>query len=158
MRAFIVLCCVTVSLLYGTSTTAKIESSKKNLSETDSAKKEASRMLDKIAKDINSAQRDILYLEKKIADLEADQEKMQKQHEVLKVELKKSEKELAETVNELDTKSQMFISLLSEQFSIVFAMEHSHAPTQKSILSHEVYSAYKKQNENIIASLKSETP
>ncbi|WP_309496867.1 peptidoglycan DD-metalloendopeptidase family protein [Sulfurovum sp.] len=156
MRSFIVLCFVTIGFLYGASTTSKIKSSKKNLSATSSAKKQASRKLGKIAKDIQSAEKDIVYLEKKMANLEEDKEKTQKQYEVLKVELKKSEAELLETGQELKAKAKVFISLLSEQFSIVFAMEHSHAPTQKSILSHEVYSAYKKQNAKVLSSLKSD--
>jgi len=156
VRSFIVLCFVTIGLLYGASTTSKIKNSKKNLSVTSSAKKQASRKLGKIAKDIKSAEKDIVYLEKKIVNLEKDQEKTQKQYEVLKVELKKSEEELSETAKELKAKAKVFISLLSEQFSIVFAMEHSHAPTQKSILSHEVYSAYKKQNAKVLQTLKSD--
>lgn len=156
MRSFIVLCFVTIGFLYGASTTSKIKSSKKNLSATSSAKKQASRKLGKIAKDIQSAEKDIVYLEKKMANLEEDKEKTQKQYEVLKVELKKSEAELLQTGQELKAKAKVFISLLSEQFSIVFAMEHSHAPTQKSILSHEVYSAYKKQNAKVLSSLKSD--
>ena len=156
MRSFIVLCFVTIGLLYGASTTSKIKSSKKNLSVTSSAKKQASRKLGKIAKDIKSAEKDIVYLEKKIVDLEKNQEKTQKKYEILKVELKKSEKELSETAKELKAKAKVFISLLSEQFSIVFAMEHSHAPTQKSIFSHEVYSAYKKQNAKVLDTLKSD--
>ena len=156
MRSFIVLCFVFTGLLYGASTSSEIKKSEKNLSETSSAKKQANRKLSKIAKDIKSAQKDIVYLEKKIVDLEKDQVKTEKQYEVLKVELKKSEKELSQTANELQDKAKVFISLLSEQFSIVFAMEHSHAPTQKSILSHEVYSAYKKQNAKVLSTLKSD--
>ena len=156
MRSFIVFCFVAIGLVYGTSTATKIESSKKNLSATSTEKKAASRKLDKIAKDIKSAEKDIVYLEKKIAELEQDHEKTQKQYETLKSELKISEKELLETSKELENKSKVFISLLSEQFSIVFAMEHSHAPTQKSILSHEVYSAYKKQNAQVLNTLKSD--
>jgi len=156
VRSFIVLCFVTIGVLYGASTTSKIKSSKKNLSVTSSAKKQASRKLGKIAKDIKSAQKDIVYLEHKIVNLEKDQEKTEKQYEILKVELKKSEEELLETAKELKGKAKVFISLLSEQFSIVFAMEHSYAPTQKSILSHEVYSAYKKQNSKVLQTLKSD--
>jgi murein DD-endopeptidase MepM/ murein hydrolase activator NlpD len=156
VKYFIVLCLVAIGLLYGSSTTSKIKSSKKNLSVTSSAKKKASRKLGKIAKDIKSAEKDVVYLEKKIADLEKDQEKTQKQYEILKVELKKSEEELLETANELKVKAKTFISLLSEQFSIVFAMEHSYEPTQQSVLSYEVYSAYKKQNAIILGTLKSD--
>jgi len=51
---------VFIGLLYGGSTRSKIKSSKKNLSATSSAKKQAKRKLSKIAKDIKSAGKDIV--------------------------------------------------------------------------------------------------
>ena len=59
------------------------------------------------------------------------------------------------TSQALEEKHKAFISLLSEQFSIIFAMEQSHEPTQKSILSQEVYIAYKKHNSKMLAHLES---
>jgi septal ring factor EnvC (AmiA/AmiB activator) len=141
-------------LLQGASTTTKIKDSKKNLSATSSAQKKTSRRLSKLAKDIKSAEKDIVYLEKKIDELGRDQEKSEQQYEVLKGELVKSEKDLKQTSEELDKKGKIFISLLSEQFSIVFAMEHAHEPTRKSILTQEVYKAYKKHNTQVLATLK----
>jgi len=156
VKLFIVFCFVSIGLLYGVSTSTKIKNSKKDISVNSSAKKQANRKLEKIAKDIKSAQKDIVHLENKIAGLAKDQIKTQKQYEILKSELIKYEEELSETSRKLKDKAKIFISLLSEQFSIVFAIEHSHAPTQESILSHEVYTAYKKQNTNIIEALKSD--
>ncbi|WP_373030730.1 peptidoglycan DD-metalloendopeptidase family protein [Sulfurovum sp.] len=153
MKSFILIFFVTVGLLYGASTVAKIEDSKKNLSVTSSAKKKATRQLSKIAKDIQSAEKDIVYLEKKLDSLERDQERSEQKYEVLKNELSQSEKDLALTSQALEEKHQAFISLLSEQFSIIFAMEQAHEPTRESILSQEVYIAYKKHNSKILATL-----
>ena len=153
MKSFMLICFVAIGLLYGASTAATVEDSKKNLSVTSSAKKKASRKLSKIAKDIQSAEKDIVYLEKKIGTLEKDQEKSEQQYEVLKNELSQSEKDLTLTSQALEEKHQAFISLLSEQFSIIFAMEQAHEPTRESILSQEVYIAYKKHNSKIIATL-----
>jgi len=156
VRSFIFICFLAVSLLQGASTTTKIKDSKKNLSATSSAQKKTSRRLSKLAKDIKSAEKDIVYLEKKIDELERNQEKSEQQYEVLKGELVKSEKDLKQTSQELDKKGKIFISLLSEQFSIVFAMEHAHEPTRKSILTQEVYKAYKKHNTKVLATLKTD--
>ena len=143
-----------VGLLHGASTSSKIKSSKKNLSATSSAKKKASRRLDKIAKDMKTAEKDIVYLEKKIDELGTNQAKREKQYKALKGELSTFENDVIQTSSELDKKRKVFISLLSEQFSIVFAMEQSHEPTQKSILTQEVYKAYKKHNFKVLENLK----
>ena len=154
MKSFIFLSLISVSMLYGASTTAKIKKSQKTLSAVASEKKQASTYLNKIARNIKSAEKDIVYLEKKIDDLEVDQEKTEQQYEVLKTELDKSEKELTLTSQALEDKRKAFITLLSEQFSIVFAMEQSHEPTRTSIMAQEVYAAYKVQNTKMLANLR----
>lgn len=156
MRSFILICFVAIGLLHSASTTTKIEKSKENLSATSAAKKRTSRQLNKIAKDIQAAEKDIVYLDKKIGELERDQKKSEEKYAVLKTELSKSEKELTITSQALEEKHKAFISLLSEQFSIVFAMEKSHEPTQESILLHEVYIAYKNHNAKMLAALKTD--
>jgi len=156
LKSFIFICFLTVSLLQGASTTTKIKDSKKNLSAASSAQKQTSRRLSKIAKDIKTAEKDIVYIEKKMDDLGRDKKKTEKKYELLKAELTKSEKDFKLTSQELDKKSKVFISLLSEQFSIVFAMEQAHEPTRKSILTQEVYKAYKKHNTKVLETLKAD--
>ncbi|MBT8349604.1 MAG: peptidase M24, partial [Sulfurovum sp.] len=156
MKSFILIFFVAIGLLHSASTTAKIEKSKKNLSATAAAKKKASRHLSKIAKDIQSAEKDIVYLDKKIGELEKDQEKSEQQYAVLKTELSKSEKELTMTSQALEEKRKTFISLLSEQFSVVFAMEKAHEPTRESIISQEVYVAYKNHNTKMLSTLRAD--
>ena len=156
MKSFILYCFIVIGLLQGASTTTKIKKSQKDLYATTSAKKQASRKLSKIAKDIQAAEKDIVYLEKKIEELGKDQDKTQKKYEILKVELKRSKKDFTNISQELEQKRKAFITLLSEQFSIVFAMEQAHEPTRKSIISQEVYKAYKKHNAKVLASLRFE--
>ncbi len=156
MRSFILICFVVIGLLHGASTTTKIEKSKKNLSETSAAKKKTSRQLSKIAKDIQVAEKDIVYLEQKMSALEKDQEKREQQYALLKTELSKSEKDLKMTNQALEEKRKAFITLLSEQFSIVFAMEQAHAPTKESILLEEVYIAYKNHNTKMLSTLRAD--
>jgi len=154
VKSFIVVCILGLVFLYGASTTSKIQDSKQNLSATSTAKTKTNRRLGKIAKDIKSAEKDIVYLEAKIDKLALSQHKSEKQYEVLKKELAKSEKEFESTSSELEKKRKTFISLLSEQFSVVFALEQDHEPTQESIILHEVYLAYKKQNAKTLATLR----
>ena len=156
MRSLVLICFIAIGLLHGASTTSEIEKSKKNLSETSAAKKKTSRKLSKIAKDIQVAEKDIVYLEKKMAELEKDQEEREKQYTLLKTELSKSEEDLKITSQSLEEKRKAFITLLSEQFSIVFAMEQAHEPTKESILLQEVYVAYKNHNTKILSALREE--
>ncbi|WP_295418572.1 peptidoglycan DD-metalloendopeptidase family protein [Sulfurovum sp.] len=156
MRSFIFSCFVVIGLLQGATTVTKIKDSRKNLSSTVLKKKQASRQLEKIAKDIRAAEKDIAYLEKKIEELGRDQNKTEEEYKALKQELKKSKEDFENTNRQLKRKHKAFISLLSEQFSVIFAMEQAHEPTRKSIIAQEVYKAYKKHNAKVLASLRSE--
>ena len=156
MRSFILYCFLTLVLLQGSKTTKDITKSENALTSTKKEKKQASRKLDKIAKDIKKAEKDIAFLEKKIDELGKDQSKKEEEYKALKKELKKSTADFKKTSQRLDSKRKQFISLLSEQFSIVYAIKQSHEPTRESIIAQEVYKAYKKQNTQMLATLKSE--
>jgi septal ring factor EnvC (AmiA/AmiB activator) len=156
VKSLLLWCFVAVALVHGASTTAKIKSSKKDLQATSSAKKKASRKLEKIAADIAKAEKDITYLEKKLETLGENKEKREKEYKVLKKELKDSENILKNTSSEIEKKHKAFIELLSEQFSVIFAMQQFDNPTQNSVISYEVYQAYKKHNAKQLQSLKKE--
>ncbi len=156
MKSLLLWCFVAVALLHGASTSTKIKDSKKDLSATDSAKKKASRKLGKIASDINKAEKDIAYLEHILDKLSENKEKREKEYKVLKVELATSEETLSKTSAEISQKHKAFINLLAEQFSVIFAMQQFENPTEKSIISYEVYKAYKKHNAKELKTLKSE--
>ncbi|WP_294956520.1 murein hydrolase activator EnvC [Sulfurovum sp.] len=145
------------ALLFGASTTTKIKTSKKNLSLTMKDRKKTSRQLDKIAKDIKTAEKEIAVLSRKIDELEADQSKNEARYTVLQKELAGSKAAIEKTGRLLKKKKQKFISLLSEQFSVVFAMKQAqHEPTRDSIISSEIYKAYKKLNTQELNVLKKE--
>ena len=155
MRSLILYCFLALVFLQG-STTTDIKKSKKALSSTKNQKKQANRKLGKIAKDIKKAEKDIVYLAKKIDTLRKEQTTTQEEYEALKKELKKSTADFEHTSKDLDEKRKQFISLLSEQFSIVYAIQQSHEPTRESIITQEVYKAYKAQNKKMLKALKSE--
>lgn len=155
MRRFILSCIVLVSLLWGASTTTKIKESKRGLSSVKRDKKKTSRQLEKIARDIKTAEREIALLSKKIEVLEEDQSKNEARHDMLKKELISFKSEIEKTGRLLKKKHQQFISLLSEQFSVIFAMKQAALePTRDSIMSQEIYSAYKRFNSEELERLK----
>jgi len=151
---FFLLCSV---LLFSASTTTKIKVSKKNLSSVNKDKKKTSRQLNKIAKDIKKAEKEIADLSKKIEILESKQTQNEARYTLLKKELLASKNELEKTAKLLKEKEKKFISLLSEQFSVVFAMKQAeHEPTRDSIMSREIYKAYKQFNTRELSTLKKE--
>ncbi len=145
------------SLLLGASSTVtKISTSKKHLSKVQREQKRATRRLDKIAKDIKMTEKEIAYLDKKLADLAKDKNETEAAYVRLKKELSVSEKEFKQTAAELEKKRKQFITLLSDRFSVLFAMQKAHEPTRQSIIDQEIYKAYKAQNTKMLARLKKE--
>lgn len=154
MRPLILWCFLALSLLFGASTVEKIKDSKQGLKVTSSQKKETSRKLEKIAADIKKAENDIAILEKKIDALKADEDKTEKAYRQLKQELSDAEKELGEINSKIKKKREAFLSLATEQFSVIFALQQLKTQTRESVISHEVYSAYEKYNNEELTSLK----
>lgn len=156
MKKLILLFIFLSNFIFASSTSVKIKDSKKTLSVTVKAKKKTNRQLGKIAKDIQSAEADIIYLEKKIDTLERTRVQSEIKYKKLQAELAFFEKEYARTNKQLEIKNKEFITLLSEQLSIAFAMEQAHEPTAKSILQYEAYQAYKDLNTKSLKELRSD--
>lgn len=156
MKSYILYMFLLTIFLFSANTTTKIKNSKKDLSVTNSEKKKASRKLNKIASDIKKADKDINYLTHRLEKLSASQEKNEKKYAILKKELIASEKTLGETSHEIQKRHKTFVSLLSNQFSVIYAMKQFENPTEESIISFEVYKAYKKHNTKKLFALKDE--
>ncbi|OQX50553.1 MAG: peptidase M24 [Epsilonproteobacteria bacterium 4484_20] len=155
MRHLLLLSFIVSALLFGASTSTKIKKSKRDLTTIVQDRKKTSRQLDRIAKDIKAAEKEIAVLSRKIEALEADQSKNEARYDVLKKELASSKSELEKTGRLLKEKHKKFISLLSEQFSVIFAMKQAqHEPTRDSIMSREIYKAYKILNTQELEVLK----
>jgi septal ring factor EnvC (AmiA/AmiB activator) len=155
VRVLLLLGLLIPALVFGASTTTKIKKSKRDLTTIVKKKKKTSRQLEKIARDIRSAEKEIARLSQKIELLEADRSKNEKRYGVLQQELGDSKKELEKTSRLLDEKQKKFIALLSEQFSVIFAMKQSrHEPTRNAMISQEIYRVYKRINAQELDSLK----
>ena len=156
MKYFVVYVVTACVLVYGASTTTKIKDSEKNLNAAVSAKKQASMQLEKIAQNIKKAEQESLYLEKKIEELGRDKEATKKEYQSLKNVLSTSEQSFKKTNSELEAKHKAFIALLSEQFSVIFAMRQFHTPTEHSVIAYEVYEVYKKYNAKELEKLRTD--
>lgn len=154
MRLLIVWVFLLASLLNGESTSSKIKNSKQDLSVTNSAKKKASEKLDEIASQIKSEEADIEKIDANLEHLSEEYDKYEEEYNSLKSELSASEQVLMLTSKEIAEKQALFVSLLSKQFSVILAMEQIGTPTQNSIISYEVYRAYKKYNAKELKILK----
>jgi septal ring factor EnvC (AmiA/AmiB activator) len=153
---FLVIFLSIISLSFATSTTTKIKKSKNALTSTVKEKKKTSQQLDKIANDIKKTKKELAYIDKRLEELSRDQNKTEQKYKQLKQELSIYKNDIQQTQKELEKKKQEFISLLSEQFSTIFAMQQFHEPTKNAIITKEVYKAYKAQNEKYLKSLKDE--
>jgi septal ring factor EnvC (AmiA/AmiB activator) len=151
--AFVLL---SVSLLFATATTTKIKKSKTALSSTLQEKKKTSRQLEKIAAQIKKAKKELAYIDKRLEQLSRDQNKTEQKFQKLKSELKDYKNDILKTQAMLEEKNKQFLSLLSEQFSTIFAMQQSHEPTKESIITQEIYKAYKAQNEKMLKKIKAD--
>jgi septal ring factor EnvC (AmiA/AmiB activator) len=155
VRSLFLFLFLSFSLLSGaSSTTKKISSNTHKLNKVKRKQAETTRRLDKIAKDIKKAEKEIAYLEKKIDELGKNKKETEAAYQRLKEDLKNSEENLKKTSRALERKRKQFIKLLSERFSVNFAMEKAHEPTRKSIIDQEVYRVYKKQNAKMLEALK----
>jgi len=145
-----------ISMLFATATTTKIKKSKTALDTTLKEKQKTVRQLDKIAAEIKKTKKELAYIDKRLEELSKDENKTQQKYVALKKELQTYKNDIEATQNKLEYKKKEFLSLLSKQFSTIFAMQQAHEPTKDSIMAQEVYSIYKKQNEDMLNNLKSD--
>jgi septal ring factor EnvC (AmiA/AmiB activator) len=143
-------------MLFATATTTKIKKSKTALDTTLKEKQKTVRQLDKIAAEIKKTKKELAYIDKRLEELSKDENKTQQKYVALKKELQTYKNDIEATQNKLEYKKKEFLSLLSKQFSTIFAMQQAHEPTKDSIMAQEVYSIYKKQNEDMLNNLKSD--
>lgn len=156
MRGFTLFLMLVILGTFGftSSVTPKIQTYKKDLKQTKSAKKETSRKLDQIAKDMMRAEKDLEALEHKLDLLKEDKQKSERMYNGLKGELATSTRMLKEMAGEIEEKKALFMKLLAEQFSMTFAMDQFNKPTKESIISKEIYRVYKEQNMKELTALK----
>ena len=157
MIRFWTLVLVVSATLWGASDTVKkIDRSKKSLSQISADKQRTSRRLEKIAADIKKTEKELAYIEKRLSVLARDKNATQRRYHALKQELASAQSDLDATTKALERKREAFIRMLSERFSILFAMRRHHLPTRQSVIEEETYQAVKAYNKTMLNRLQHE--
>jgi len=145
-----------LSLLEATSINTKIEKSKEKLSKVEEKKSATSAKLSEIVSSIKKAKNDSILYDKRIAKLAKQKDQNQDLYQKSKVKLNEYNRLHRETDREIKRKNMHFLSLLSNQFGVVFAMQKVEKNTKKSIIYKEIYQHYKSQNIKELQELKAE--
>ena len=136
------------------STEAKIKSIKSSLNKNNRVQKQMNVHLSEIAKSIMKAEKENLSLEKALKELGKNKEVNEKKYKIAKKKIDA----LGEKIKSLDStiKSQNihFVNLLTNQFSLIMAMNTIDKPTVESIVMREIYETYKEQNKQALNTLK----
>jgi len=128
------------------STVRKIQDSQSTLHQASQQKAQANQQLGRIARAIRNAEMETIAIMKVLDRLEKEQQKSETKYQTAK----KSIDQYGGKIQKLDTtikgKHEAFIRLLTEQFSLIAAMEAIDRPTVLSMVQKEVYEACKKKN------------
>jgi murein DD-endopeptidase MepM/ murein hydrolase activator NlpD len=143
-------------LLFGASTTQKIEQSKQELQKSSLKNERLNDHLEDIARDIAKAEKEIDLLDQEISKLSLEYQKTSQESARLKSEIEQSKVKMAETQKSIEKKRADFIALLAEQFSISFAIERIGESSVDSVMLTEIYKGYKIHNQKVLAELNSD--
>jgi len=145
---------LTLSAFPAGSTSKKIKLSEKSLQAKEKEQKETSEQLDKIAREIKKAKLENQALNRKLEALSQKYSQNSKVYHTLKKTLTGYDHNLSLINQKIKEKNQIFVEVLANQSSIIYAMSQSHEPTRESIVMKEAYRLLKKQNTEALAKLK----
>jgi septal ring factor EnvC (AmiA/AmiB activator) len=143
-------------LSYATSINTKIKSSKAKLNQVEKKKSATSAKLTEIVRSIKKAKSASKLYDKRIEKLSKQKDQNALLYKKSKVKLNEYNKLYRETDREIKRKNMRFLSLLSNQFGVIFAMQKVDKNTKKSIIYKEIYQHYKVQNIKELKELKAE--
>jgi murein DD-endopeptidase MepM/ murein hydrolase activator NlpD len=141
------------TLLFGVSTTQKIEQSKQELQKSSLKNERLNDQLEDIARDITKAEKEIDVLDQEIAKLIKEYKEKSKESARLEDEIRQSKVKIDETQKSIEKKRADFIALLAEQFSISFAIEQIGESSVDSVMLIEIYKGYKIHNQKVLIEL-----
>jgi murein DD-endopeptidase MepM/ murein hydrolase activator NlpD len=151
---FLVILSIFINYAEATNTVKKIKSSKKTLNQSVVKQKQVSEQLDKIAQDIEQAQIDNIELNKKLSLLSDEYQETETSYRKSKKTLEQFDNNLHQINQDIEEKKGKYINLLSQQFSVIYAMTQSHEATREAIIKQEMYKLYKIQNAQELKYLK----
>lgn len=144
------------ALVNAASINSKIQTSQKKLSQVEKKKSATSAKLSEIIKDIKKAKSESKLYDKRIDKLSKQKDTNAVLYKKSKVKLNEYNKLYRETDREIKQKNMRFLSLLSNQFGVIFAMQKIDKNTQKSVIYREIYQHYKTKNIQELEELKAE--
>jgi len=145
-----------LSLSFATNINTKINDSKKQLNQVEQTKSATSAKLSEIVQSINKAKNQSKLYDERIVKLSKEKNQNEELYQKSKVQLNEYNKLYRDTDKEIKLKNMRFLSLLSNQFGVIFAMQKVKKNTQKSIIYKEIYEYYKVQNIKELQELKVE--
>ena len=143
-----------LALLDATSINTKIKKSKAQLNQVEQKKSATSAKLSEIIKSIKKAKSATVIYDARISKLSKQKDRNEILYQKSKVKLNEYNKLHRQTDKEIKRKNMRFLSLLSNQFGVVFAMQKVEKNTQKSTIYKEIYKHYKAQNIKELKDLK----
>ncbi|MBN2825794.1 MAG: peptidoglycan DD-metalloendopeptidase family protein [Campylobacterales bacterium] len=148
--------CFALTLSFASNLNTKIKDSKNQLNQVEQTKSATSAKLSEIVKSINKAKSESKLYDKRIEKLSKEKNQNEVLYNKSKVKLNEYNKLYRDTDREIKHKNMRFLSLLSNQFGVIFAMQKVKKNTKKSIIYKEIYEHYKVQNIKELQELKAE--
>ncbi len=145
-----------LSLLSGANINHQIKSSNQKLNIIKKDKNKTSAKLSEVVNSIKKANKDKAIFDIKIDRLAREKKQNRVLYKKSKVKLNRYNKLYRDTDREIKKRRLEFLSLLSNQFGVVFAMEQLDKNSQKSVIYREIYKYYKAENIKEIEDLKSQ--
>jgi len=153
---FLIIISIILTTIYSENINYKIKSSNQKLNIIKKDKSKTTAKLSEVVKSIKKANIDKENFDKKIDRLAREKKQNKVLYNKSKVKLNRYNKLYRDTDREIKKRRLEFLSLLSNQFGIVFAMEKLDKNSQKSVIYREIYKYYKAQNIKEIEDLKSQ--
>jgi len=132
----------------------RIQDSKKTLQTTEAQKELAHRQLSKIADSIRSTEKELTEVQKILDRLEKEKKAGEARYEKAKKRIDVLSREIARLDDDIKGKHAEFIRLLTDQFSIIIAMNQMNRRSEKSLILKEFYERYKIVNDRELKTLR----
>jgi len=135
-------------------TSSKIHSTKKDLTQTDKKQKQLNQQLSKIAKSILKAEKDNRTLAKILKSLEKDKEVNEEKYSVATKKIDTFKGKIKVLDGTIKKQNSHFMTLLIDQFSLMIALNKIEKKTIDSVVMNEIYETYKEKNSQELKTLK----
>lgn len=155
MRVILILL-LSIFILNGETTNTKIKKSKKELNVVKRDKRSTSAKLSEVVKSIKKTKSEQTRLNNKLIKLKEQKKVDDVLYKRAKNKLNEYNKLYRDAEKEIKKRNMQFLSLLSNQFGIIFAMKELDKNTPTSIIYRELYSHYKTENIKELQDLKSD--